>query len=143
MPERVVIFDGICNLCEFSVRFIAERDTEGRFTFTPAQSPLGKKLLQRHGMEKDALNSVVLVKNGRALDRSTAALAIASELDGAWKLLGCFSLIPKSLRDFLYDVIARNRYRWFGKKNHCMVPSATLRARFLENDVPDDASGGA
>ncbi|ASQ89902.1 hypothetical protein CHL67_02290 [Prosthecochloris sp. GSB1] len=143
LPERIVIFDGVCNLCEFSVRFITQRDSEGRFAFTPAQSPLGTKLLRLHGMETPDLNSVVLVKNGRALERSEAALAIASELDGAWKLLGLFSLVPKGFRDFVYDGIARNRYRWFGKKTHCMLPSPALRARFLENEIPDDAPGDA
>lgn len=132
LPERLVIFDGVCNLCESSVNFIARRDSDGRFFFTPAQSPLGADLLERFGIDAERLDTVVLVKNGRALTRSTAALAIASELDGPWKLLGAFSLVPRPLRDLLYRTVARYRYRWFGKKKQCMLPAQNIRERFLE-----------
>ncbi len=140
LPQRIVVFDGVCNLCEFSVNFIAGRDRAGRFFFTPAQSPLGAELLERFNIDAQRLDTVVLVKNGRALTRSTAALAIASELDGPWKLLGLFSLVPRPLRDMLYRIVARYRYRWFGRKNRCMIPAQEIRERFLE-EKPAAAAG--
>ena len=136
LPERIVIFDGVCNLCEFSVNFIYERDREEKFTFTPAQSPLGQKLLQQYRINTDSLDTVVLVKNDRAYSKSTAALEIASELDIPWNLLQVFLLLPLPVRDLLYDIIARNRYQWFGRKESCMIPTPKLKARFLEQ-MPD------
>lgn len=138
LPKRIVIFDGICNLCEFSVNFIYERDRDGKFTFTPAQSSLGSKLLQDYKLNDETLDTVVLVKNGRAYTRSSAALEIASELDIPWSFLQLFSVIPQFLRDQVYDAIARNRYRWFGKKESCMIPTPEIKARFLEQPPPFD-----
>ena len=132
LPERIVIFDGVCNLCEFSVNFIYERDRTGKFTFTPAQSPLGKKLLQQHHVNIDALDTVVLVKNNRTYSRSSAALEIAAELDPPWHVLSLFSFIPEPVRDQIYDFVASNRYEWFGKKESCMIPTQEIKARFLE-----------
>ncbi len=135
LPKRIVIFDGVCNLCEFSVNFIYERDQKGKFTFTPAQSPLGQELLQNYQINTDKLDTVVLVKNNSAYSRSTAALKIAEELDPPWNSLQIFSLLPLAIRDALYDWIARNRYEWFGKKESCMIPTQELKSRFLE-EVP-------
>lgn len=132
LPERIVIFDGVCNLCEFSVNFIYERDREGKFTFTPAQSPLGQMLLEKYQIHSDTLDTVVLVKHNRAFSRSTAALKIAAELDLPWNVLQFFSYIPQPIRDWIYDLIARNRYEWFGKKESCMIPTKKIKARFLE-----------
>jgi len=132
LPERIVIFDGVCNLCEFSVNFIYQRDIHGKFTFTPAQSPLGSKLLEHYRINTGTLDTVVLVKHNRAYTRSTAALEIASELDIPWNSLQLFSLIPQPLRDQIYDFIAGNRYAWFGKKESCMIPTPEIKSRFLE-----------
>lgn len=135
LPERIVIFDGVCNLCEFSVNFIYERDQKGKFAFTPAQSPLGQKLLQKYRINTRKLDTVVLVKHDRAYSQSTAALKIAEELDPPWNALQVFSWLPLAIRDSLYDLIARNRYEWFGKKESCMIPASELKSRFFE-EVP-------
>lgn len=132
LPENIVIFDGVCNLCEFSVNFIFEHDTAGNFFFTPAQSPLGASLLRHFGINTSCLDTVVLVRGERAYTRSTAAIEIASILDMPWNLLAVFKAVPEPLRDMLYDLIAQNRYQLFGKKEECMLPSEELRRRFLE-----------
>lgn len=132
LPDQVVIFDGVCNLCEFSVNFIYTRDSAGRFTFTPAQSPLGKHLLEKFGIDTASLDTVVLVTRGRALTRSTAALDIARELDSPWNLLSLLGIVPTFLRDWIYDIIAAHRYQWFGRKESCMLPGADLKSRFRE-----------
>jgi predicted DCC family thiol-disulfide oxidoreductase YuxK len=135
LPENIVIFDGVCNLCEFSVNFIFERDSAGQFYFTPAQSPLGASLLKRFGINTSRLDTVVLVRDGQAYTRSAAAIEIASKLDKPWNLLTVFQAVPEPLRDMIYDLIAQNRYRLFGKKDACMLPSEALRKRFLE-EIP-------
>ena len=132
LPENIVIFDGLCNLCEFSVNFIFEHDTVGHFSFTPAQSPLGASLLKHFGINTSRLDTVVLVRGDRAFTRSAAAIEIASRLDMPWNLLSVFQAVPESLRDMIYDLIAQNRYQLFGKKEQCMLPSEELRRRFLQ-----------
>jgi predicted DCC family thiol-disulfide oxidoreductase YuxK len=132
LPENIVIFDGVCNLCEFSVNFIVEHDTVGHFSFTPAQSPFGSSLLKHFGINTSRLDTVVLVSGDRAFTRSAAAIEIASRLDMPWNLLAVFQVVPEPLRDMMYDLIAQNRYRLFGKKDECMVPSDALRSRFFE-----------
>ena len=132
LPDNIVIFDGVCNLCEFSVNFIFERDTAGHFSFTPAQSPLGSSLLRHFGINTSRLDTVVLVRGERAFTRSAAAIEIASGLDMPWNLLAVFKAVPEPLRDMMYDLIAQNRYQMFGKKEECMLPSEELRRRFLE-----------
>ncbi len=135
LPENIVIFDGVCNLCEFAVNFIYERDSAEKFTFTPAQSPLGSMLLEHHRINSEQLDTVVLVTGAKAYTRSTAALKIAAELDPPWDSLRFFSLIPQPVRDPVYDYVARYRYNLFGKKESCMIPGPELKARFLE-EVP-------
>ncbi|MBN1279840.1 MAG: thiol-disulfide oxidoreductase DCC family protein [Chlorobiaceae bacterium] len=132
LPDNIVIFDGVCNLCEFSVNFIFEHDTAGHFFFTPAQSPLGASLLRHFGINTSRLDTVVLVRGERAFTRSAAAIEIASGLDMPWNLLTVFQAVPEPLRDMLYDLIAQNRYQLFGKKEECMLPPEELRRRFLE-----------
>ena len=135
LQENIVIFDGVCNLCEFSVNFIFERDSSGQFYFTPAQSPLGASLLRRFGINTSRLDTVVLVRDGQAYTRSAAAIEIAARLDLPWNLLTVFQAVPEPLRDMIYDLIAQNRYQLFGKKEACMLPSEALRKRFLE-EIP-------
>ena len=127
-----LLFDGVCNLCNGSVQFILKRDTQGRFRFASLQSEAGRRLMTGHGLDPDALSSVVLIEDGRAYQESTAALRIARHLPGAWKLLRVLTIIPRPLRDAAYRLIARNRYRWFGKTETCWLPTPELRARFLE-----------
>ncbi|HSQ66364.1 MAG TPA: thiol-disulfide oxidoreductase DCC family protein [Polyangiaceae bacterium] len=134
MQHSVVLFDGVCNLCSGAVRFIAERDPEGIFRFASLQSDVGRQLLRDHGVEpaEGEPDTIVLIDHGRAFERSTAALHIARRLGGPYRLLFVIgSLVPRFLRDLVYDFVARHRYRWFGKKDACMVPTPELRARFL------------
>jgi predicted DCC family thiol-disulfide oxidoreductase YuxK len=133
--ETVVLFDGVCNLCSASVRFIVEHDREAYFKFASLQSDVGARLLAEHGLPPPEAGrdptSVVLLENGRAYERSTAALRIARHLRGVWKLAWGFIVVPRFVRDAAYDFIAKHRYRWFGKQDTCMVPTPELRARFL------------
>ncbi len=128
----VLLFDGVCNLCHASVQFVLRRDRKARFRFASLQSAAARDLLTRHGVIGDLPDSVVLVANGRVRTKSAAALGVASGLGMPWSFLGVFWLIPSFLRDAVYDWIARNRYRWFGKREQCMVPTQALRERFLD-----------
>lgn len=130
-PQAVVLFDGVCNLCNASVNFVIDRDPAGRFRFAALQSEAAAPLLARAGLAPDHLGSIVLVEEGRIYTRSTAALRIARRLSGAWPLLAVFLAVPRPLRDLAYDVIARHRYRWFGRAEACRVPTPELRTRFL------------
>jgi predicted DCC family thiol-disulfide oxidoreductase YuxK len=132
MSPPIVLFDGVCNFCNGSVQFILKRDREGIFRFASLQSEIGRRLMTEHGLDPDALNSVVVIDDGRAWQESAAALRIARHLPGAWKLLRAFAVVPRSVRDALYRWIARNRYRWFGKTEACWLPTPELRGRFLE-----------
>ena len=128
----VVLFDGVCNLCNGSVQFILKRDPHGRFRFASLQSDAGRRLLRAHGLPADALESVVLVEDGRAWTHSDAALRIARGLSGGWRAAGALRVVPRPLRDAVYGLVARNRYRWFGRRESCMVPTPEWRARFLD-----------
>lgn len=133
ISHPVVLFDGVCNLCNGSVQFILERDRRRTFRFASLQSEAGRALMAAHGLDPDALNSVVLIEGGRARQESSAALGIVKHLPGAWKLLRVLAAIPRPLRDAVYRRIARNRYRWFGKQETCWLPTPELRERFLED----------
>jgi predicted DCC family thiol-disulfide oxidoreductase YuxK len=139
----VVLFDGVCNLCTASVAFILARDPERRFRFASLQSDAGRRLLERHGLPPDELATVVVVADGRALTRSDAALRIARGLGGAWPVLGVLRVVPRPLRDAVYGVVARNRYRWFGRRESCMLPTPELRSRFLDGSDWTPGTGAA
>jgi predicted DCC family thiol-disulfide oxidoreductase YuxK len=127
----VILFDGVCNLCNASVLFVIDRDPRGQFAFAPLQSEHGMALLREHGYRGDALTTVLLLEDGRLYDRSTAALRIARRLSGLWPLLSAFRVVPRPIRDVVYDWLARHRYRWFGRTDACRVPTPELRSRFL------------
>ena len=124
----IILFDGVCNLCTRSVRFVIERDARKQFRFASLQSPLAAKLLGAPA----TLESMVLVLDGRVYRKSTAALLIARRLGGLWPLLAALLVIPRPLRDALYDWIGRRRYRWFGKREVCWTPQGDLAERFLD-----------
>lgn len=128
---RIILFDGICNLCNKSVQFILKRDPEGNFQFASMQSEAGEKLLKHYGFNGE-IKSIILIDHGKVFRKSSAALRIAGKLQGFWKLLVVFQIIPPFLRDLIYDYIAKNRYRWFGKKESCMLPSPEWKKRFLQ-----------
>ena len=129
--KPVILFDGICNLCSGTVQFILKRDQEKKFLFASLQSAYGQDLLKQFDLPGDIFNSFILFDNGKVLTRSTAALKIFSQLRG-WKWVKVFRAVPKFIRDTVYNLIARNRYRWFGKKKECWLPTPDLKARFLD-----------
>ena len=133
-PVGVVLFDGHCNLCNGTVNFLLARDSRERLRFASLQSEAGRRLLVAHGLpvETDP-GSFVYVEGGRAFVRSDAALALARRLDGAWPMLAALRIVPRVLRDAVYRVVARNRYRWFGRTATCRVPTPELRRRFLDD----------
>ena len=124
----VILFDGVCNLCTGSVRFVIERDSRRQFRFASLQSAAAERLLG----SRDQLESMVLVAGGKVYRKSTAALLIARRLDGLWPLLAAFLVIPKFLRDAVYDWIGSRRYRMFGKRDVCWTPKPELAERFLD-----------
>jgi predicted DCC family thiol-disulfide oxidoreductase YuxK len=128
----VILFDGVCNLCNGFVQFVIERDPDGRFQFAALQSAAARRVLTAHGTLSPVPDSVVLVEEGRVFTGSTAALRIVRGLRFPWTLAGALLAIPRPLRDWIYRFVARRRYRWFGKREHCMVPTSALRSRFLD-----------
>jgi predicted DCC family thiol-disulfide oxidoreductase YuxK len=127
----IVLFDGVCNLCHGAVRFLLEHDEDARLRFAPLQSDLGRTLLTQHGLNADGLDTMVLVDADGAHLRSDAALRIVRELGPPWRWLRVLAALPRPLRDAAYDFVARNRYRWFGKKDACPMASAEWTSRFL------------
>jgi predicted DCC family thiol-disulfide oxidoreductase YuxK len=132
-PRPVVIFDGVCNLCNRAVQFILDHDRRGRLLLTAGQSEAGQALLRAHGVEQRAQDTIFLFdgQRQRIYDRSTAALRIARLLGFPWSLLSVFLVVPRLLRDPLYDLVARNRYRWFGRRESCRLPRPGEMDRFL------------
>jgi len=128
----VILFDGVCNLCTGSVRFVIERDARRQFRFASLQSAVAQKLLGAQAHEGDRLESVVLVVGERTYRKSTAALLIARRLDGLWPVLAVFLLVPRPLRDAVYGWIGKRRYRLFGKRDACWRPQPELAERFLD-----------
>ena len=126
----VILFDGVCNFCNRWVQFVMRRDG-GFFRFAPLQSESGAKLLSEHGLAPDYTASIVLIEDGKFFAASDAALRIAAHLRGAWPLFGALRVVPRPLRDWVYQFIAKNRYRWFGKRETCMLPSEEERGRFI------------
>jgi predicted DCC family thiol-disulfide oxidoreductase YuxK len=131
LDRPVILFDGVCNLCNGSVLFIIKRDPRSQFYFAALQSDFGNEQLKNFGLPATELNSVLLIKGGTLYQKSNAALEIAKHLSGLWPVLYIFKIIPPFLRDGVYTWIARNRYRWFGKKDACMIPTPELKSRFL------------
>lgn len=139
--EAVVLFDGVCNLCNASVNFIIDNDPAGYFKFASLQSSEAVKYISTcsHEIERnpeeeyDLMSSLILYENGTCYRQSTAALRIAKKLSAAWPLLYVLIAIPAPARDMMYRWVARNRYRWFGKLDACRLPSPELRGRFLDN----------
>lgn len=129
--EHIVLFDGVCNLCNSSVQFIIRHDSKKQFYFASLQSETGEILLKKHVIDPTQTDSVIYIYKGKAYTRSTAALRIASQLDGPVKLLTVFRIVPRFIRNAVYDWIAANRYRWFGKREHCMIPTKEHLSRFL------------
>lgn len=129
--NSVILFDGMCNFCSDSVQFIIKRDPSSKFKFAPLQSVTGKDLIAKFNLDNVNLKSIILFKDHSYYLKSTAVLKIARELNSLWPLMYFFVVIPKPVRDYFYDIVAANRYRWFGKKEQCMVPNTEIEKRFL------------
>jgi predicted DCC family thiol-disulfide oxidoreductase YuxK len=132
-PHAIVLFDGVCNFCNRSVNWIIRRDTRGRFRFAALQSQAGAALQKRHGLDPGALDTLVLVEGAKVYVKSTAALRIVKRLGGLRSAVYALIAVPRPVRDFAYDWFARRRYRWFGERDECMVPSPEVRERFLSD----------
>jgi predicted DCC family thiol-disulfide oxidoreductase YuxK len=131
IDHPVILFDGVCNLCNSSVQFVINHDPRGLFRFAALQSDFGQQQLEKYNFNKEDLISVILLIDQKAFDRSRAALEIAKRLSGLWPLLYVFIIVPPFIRNFVYDWISKNRYRWFGRRNECMIPTPDLKARFI------------
>ena len=132
--KYIVLFDGVCNFCNSAVNFIIDRDKHGKFAFASLQSEIGIEIIKEHRLNarhKD-LDSIILVKNNQVYIKSRAALEIARELDGGWPFFYVFIIIPPFILDFFYDLLAKYRYKLFGKSETCRIPTQEVRDRFLE-----------
>lgn len=131
--KKLILFDGVCNLCNASVLYVIKRDNKNVFMFAPLQSNIGKQLIQKYNLDISKTDSILLYNPEKGLfSRSTAALKIASHLDIPISLLSIFLILPSFIRNWVYDYIAKNRYKWYGKKDQCMIPTPELKNKFLE-----------
>jgi predicted DCC family thiol-disulfide oxidoreductase YuxK len=130
--NKIILFDGVCNLCNNSVQFVIERDTDNVFKFAALQSEIGQQLAKVRGIDTAVVDSIILLEPGVAYyTKSTAALKIAQSFGGAWQLTTVLEWIPENIRNWVYDYIAKNRYKWYGKKDACMIPTPDLKSKFL------------
>ncbi|WLR46094.1 thiol-disulfide oxidoreductase DCC family protein [Halobacillus litoralis] len=128
--ERIILFDGECNFCNQSVQFIIKRDPEGRFKFASQQSEVGESFMRKYEVPKE-VDSLVLIEGSKAYLHSSAALRVCRNLKGIWKIGFAMVIIPKRIRDWSYNLLSKNRYKWFGKKEACQMPSPEVKKRFL------------
>lgn len=132
MQQKIVLFDGVCNLCSSSVQFILKRDKKQQFLFGSLQGEYGQNMLQKFGLPSTEFNSFMLIEGETLYTKSSGALRMLKHLGGGWQLLYAFIIVPKFIRDAVYGWIAKNRYKWFGKKNECWLPRPEWKARFLD-----------
>lgn len=130
--KKIILFDGVCNLCDSTVQFIIKHDKNDIFRFVALQSDLGEKILKHIGLDRSKTDSIILYQPGQAYYyKAQAAFKIANELSGAYVLINLLSILPNWLTNKVYDYIARNRYKWYGKKDECMLPTPEMKAKFL------------
>ena len=127
----IILFDGVCNFCNGAVNFTIKRDKKNTIRFAALQSNAGKELIQQYGLPADDMRSFILIENGKVYNRSTAALKVCRYLSGLWPLCYGLIIVPAFMRNGIYDWIAKNRYKWFGERQECMIPSQDIRAKFL------------
>ena len=130
--KPILLFDGVCNLCNGVVQFVIKNDPEGKYQFASLQSGKGQELLEKYNLPTDAFESFVLVEDNKVFQKSSAALTLFGGLGGIWKLTKVFWVVPRFLRDWVYSLIANNRYKMFGRKDECWLPTPELKSRFLE-----------
>ncbi|HKP32779.1 MAG TPA: thiol-disulfide oxidoreductase DCC family protein [Chitinophagaceae bacterium] len=131
LKEKIILFDGVCNLCNKSVQFVIRRDKEKKFKFASLQSQFGQKVLEQFNLPKNKFNSFILLDSDRIYTRSTGALRMLSQLKG-WKWAGYLNIIPSFIRDGVYNLVSKYRYNWFGKRDACMIPTPELKDRFID-----------
>lgn len=129
--KLIVLFDGVCNLCNNSVLFMIKRDKKDRIRYAALQEETGQQLVNQYGIDTTKVDSIILIENNKYYIKTTAALRIARILSGWYPLLAVFLIFPAFMRDWTYNILARNRYRWFGKKESCMIPTPELQSKFL------------
>ncbi|MCF6129534.1 thiol-disulfide oxidoreductase DCC family protein [Flavobacterium sp. AS60] len=129
--KKIILFDGVCNLCDSSVQFVIKHDKKDIFRFIPLQSELGQKMINHIGISASAIDSTILYENDNAYYKAQAAFRILKDLNSPYRFLLIFSILPNSVSNFIYDYIAKNRYKWFGKKVSCMIPTPELKSKFL------------
>ena len=131
--KKLILFDGVCNLCNSTVQYVIKHDKSDIFFFTPLQSNTGKQLIETHNIDTQKVDSILLYTSEKGIDyKSTAALKIANNLGFPKNLINIFFIVPPFIRNWVYDCIAKNRYKWYGKKDTCMVPTPELKSKFLE-----------
>jgi predicted DCC family thiol-disulfide oxidoreductase YuxK len=131
MEKSIILFDGVCNFCNGAIQFIIKRDKHNKYSFGALQSEAGQRLLTQYNLPVDKLSTFILIEDDKTYSKSEAALKIARHLSGLWPVLYPLIILPAFLRDILYNIIARNRYKWFGRKDECIMPTPELKARFL------------
>ena len=136
----LILFDGVCNLCNGAVQYVIKHDKKKRFRFGSLQGETGQKILAHYNLPSDNYNSFLLIENGKCYSRSTAALRVLKHLGYPLKLGYALIIIPSFIRDFVYGVIARNRYKWFGKQDSCWMPTPDLKSRFVDQDMQSVSS---
>ncbi len=129
--SRILLFDGECNLCNGIVQFVIKRDPNAKYQFAALQSETGQKLLKEYNFPNQ-FDSFIMIEDGKAYQKSSAALRVVRHLNGGWRLFTVFKIIPTPIRDVIYNFIARNRYKWFGKRDSCMIPTPDIKSRFLD-----------
>ncbi|WP_378998754.1 thiol-disulfide oxidoreductase DCC family protein [Metabacillus niabensis] len=129
--QPIILFDGVCHFCNQAVQFIIRHDKKEQTVFAALQSPIGQKLLLQYELPTDEFDSFIFIHNGKVYQKSQAALQLCLLFGGGWRLLYLFIIIPRPIRDAIYHYIAKNRYKWFGKADQCMLPTAKVRRRFL------------
>ncbi len=129
----VILFDGYCNLCSRSVQFVLKHDRKAKFRFASLQSEYGKTMLQKHQLPTQSFGTFVLVEDDKIHFKSTAALRVVKSLSGMWPVLYIFIIVPRFIRDAVYGFVARNRYKWFGKRDSCWLPKPEWKERFWDS----------
>jgi predicted DCC family thiol-disulfide oxidoreductase YuxK len=129
--QSIILFDGVCNLCNSAVNFVIKRDKKNNILFAPLQTETAHKLLANHKLPTGEMRSFIFIEDKNVYMRSTAALKVCRHLSGFWPLMRVFIIVPPFIRDRIYNGIAKNRYKWFGHTNECMIPTPELKAKFL------------
>ena len=131
IDHGIILFDGICNFCNNKINLVIRKDKKDFFRFAALQSEAGKKIMADHGIVMPDPDTFIFIENGKIYNRSSAALHIAKHMDGLWKLFFAFIIVPPFLRDLFYRLIAKNRYKWWGVRESCMIPTPEVRKKFL------------